>query len=1347
MLYVALYGSGEIAKINTATKKVVSLLKVGSKPKAMALTSDGSRLLVTRFISDKDYAEVYDINTAGNMSFRDEEQPSIRINKVRVPDDINHGSGVPNYLRSIVIGPNDDVAYVTANKANIDRGEFLNGQALDDDNTIRPMIAILNLINHEDSNIDPNSRANTIDLDNSADPSGITFLPDGVTRAHALQGNNVVEFHNLAQNTSLRASSGFAPQSMCTTVRSLYVKNFTDRTVSVINTAGFMYDGRQNPNVQTLVTVEPENEVKTAEELRGLQVFYHARVPDISPEGYMSCASCHDDGGHDGMTWDLTHMGEGLRNTLSLRGTSGTRFGNLHWSSNFDEVQDFEVQLEHLSGAEGLIPGQTFTDLVSPTSYTTAGASDDLDALAAYVTSLGKSSVLRSPNSCSWGGRCSQNSHNGAWQFIAYGCVDCHTGAAFRDGENHDVGTIAPSSGQRLGSPLTEIRTPTLIELWDTAPYFHDGSAATLEEVMSRGDHAEMGLDEREQRNLIQYLLNLDRLDYIDDEEDEPVPVDSAAPVISISGYEVGETVNAQVDSSFTLPSATAVDGVDGDVDVSVSSDFDIGVANTYNVTYSATDNAGNEVTVTLTIVVNAAVMNTPPVAADDQFTANIDEVLVLPFSSILDNDTDIDGDSLTILIVDDWSGGVASLDSVARTITFTPDAGFSGVAQFNYALTDGNDGGDYGLMGFSLVLIDVGGGAPSLDTIAPVITIAGHASGDTSNMIVGQVFVEPRATAEDNVDGVVNVTSVSNVDTTAAGTYSVIYSAVDSAGNAANATVNVVVAESVGNTPPTITINNYTEDGIELTIGEAFISPSVTATDTEDGDLAVTSSGTVDINLAGTYTLTYSATNTGGVTVTAFFTVVVIVPSSNTPPEAQNSLFKVRINETIEISFGKITVNDVDADNDPLLIASVDTVENGEVIFDSAAKTITFTPAANFIGEASFGYTITDGQNNSSAIVTILVTSEPVISIAGYTTGDTAYLAVGDTFTLPEVTALDVEDGVRTVTSSGAVNTAVEGLYVLSYTATDTEGYVGTANLIVVVDGVGGEPVPQSSVRQFTFNHSLWQHDESSNAVTGYWVGEFATASQTSYAWNGQFGQLDYHGIGDGVNLDVGPSPNLGSANSTDVFPSVNTHFRDVYIDNVIIMPSNFDQRTAPLVDSGLISAAQRVVDYVVDEGTYGGQHSESMVYIYEHWQEASAAFPLTESEWTEYHTTTTQGYHQWFLNYQYQLMASRPEIDFRMIPVGPIIADILQNNSLQASGFTFSELYDDGAPHGKPEIYFLAGLITYQAMYGQMASNSYVPPVSNISPLIASEFPELNAFIWERLNHYNANGVRIWP
>ncbi|MFT5117424.1 MAG: hypothetical protein ACI9NY_000953 [Kiritimatiellia bacterium] len=519
MLYVALYGSGEIAKVDIVSKQIISRLKVGPKPKAMALTSDGSRLLVTRFISDKDYAEVYDINTVGNMSFRDASQPSIRINKVLVPDDIAHGSGVPNYLRSIVIGPNDEVAYVTANKANIDRGLFLNGAPLDDDNTIRPMIAMIDLVNHWDINVDPTSQEGTMDLDNSADPSGITILPDGVTRVHALQGNNVMTFDNLATQSTFRASTGFAPQSLCATERNLYVKNFTDRTVTVLDIANYMYYGTNPEYRQTLVTVLPEEDVKTAEELRGLQVFYHARAPDISPEGYISCASCHDDGGHDGMTWDLTHMGEGLRNTLSLRGTSGTRFGHLHWSSNFDEVQDFEAQIESLNGADGLISGQTFTNMVSPLTHISAGQSEDLDALSAYVSSLGKASVLRSPNSCSWGGLCGSEERYGNRLFLRHRCATCHTGAAFRDGQSHDVGTITPASGQGSGGPLMEIRTPTLVELWDTAPYLHDGSAATLEEVFTRGVHAEIGLDEGERSNLAQYLLNLDRLDFIEDDE------------------------------------------------------------------------------------------------------------------------------------------------------------------------------------------------------------------------------------------------------------------------------------------------------------------------------------------------------------------------------------------------------------------------------------------------------------------------------------------------------------------------------------------------------------------------------------------------------------------------------------------------------------------------------------------------------------------------------------------------------------------------------------------------------------------------------------------------------------
>ncbi len=46
-----------------------------------------------------------------------------------------------------------------------------------------------------------------------------------------------------------------------------------------------------------------------------------------------------------------------------------------------------------------------------------------------------------------------------------------------------DVGTLRTTSGQRLGAALTGIDTPTLLGVWDTAPYFHDGSAATLDDV------------------------------------------------------------------------------------------------------------------------------------------------------------------------------------------------------------------------------------------------------------------------------------------------------------------------------------------------------------------------------------------------------------------------------------------------------------------------------------------------------------------------------------------------------------------------------------------------------------------------------------------------------------------------------------------------------------------------------------------------------------------------------------------------------------------------------------------------------------------------------------------------
>jgi len=207
-------------------------------------------------------------------------------------------------------------------------------------------------------------------------------------------------------------------------------------------------------------------------------------------------------------------LGEGMRNTLSLNGTSGTRFGNLHWSSNFDEVQDFELQIEELNRGEGLIPGKTFNG-ESPLDQVMMGQSAELDALAAYVASLGKESVKRSPYR-TYTGELTEAAARGQQIFAAEGCTSCHAGQAFRDGRSHDVGTIKSASGNRLSGDLSTIRTPTLIELWETAPYFHDGSATTLNEVLDVGTHQRSFIDS-EEADLIEFLLSIDRDLFIED--------------------------------------------------------------------------------------------------------------------------------------------------------------------------------------------------------------------------------------------------------------------------------------------------------------------------------------------------------------------------------------------------------------------------------------------------------------------------------------------------------------------------------------------------------------------------------------------------------------------------------------------------------------------------------------------------------------------------------------------------------------------------------------------------------------------------------------------------------------
>jgi cytochrome c peroxidase len=478
--YVSLHGSGQVMRFNTATRASTGVLALGPTPRAMALTADGSRLFVTRFISPRHRGEVWEVNTTETMTLN----RTLVIDKFGWDahrDGTAEGKGIANHLAGIALSPDGTQLFVTGNKMNTDRG-LLTDAELTQDNTVRNVVVVMNAVS--------GLVTDSLDIDNSDSASAVTFSPLGDYFFVTLQGNNeVAVFDRLAVNSEVglgglitRHGVGLAPQGVTIdpVTRRAFVNDFMDRTVTVLELDQFLSTGTLSIPTVTIRTVGTE--LLSPAVLRGKQIFYNASDVRMSAEGYISCATCHNDGGQDGQVWDFTGRGEGLRRTISLRGRSGMAHGNVHWSGNFDEIQDFEHDIRNAFGGSGFITNEVFATVNQPLGAAKAGLSEDLDALAAYVASLGNEHLPRSPY------RNGDGSHTTAGQagravFQNLSCNACHAGPTMTDGALHDVGTLRATSGQRLNRILKGIETPTLRGIWGSAPFLHDGSAATLEDV------------------------------------------------------------------------------------------------------------------------------------------------------------------------------------------------------------------------------------------------------------------------------------------------------------------------------------------------------------------------------------------------------------------------------------------------------------------------------------------------------------------------------------------------------------------------------------------------------------------------------------------------------------------------------------------------------------------------------------------------------------------------------------------------------------------------------------------------------------------------------------------------
>ena len=530
--YVTLQGSGQLLRLNPGTgASLGTALALGNSPRGIAVTGDSSRVFVTRFISPATSGEAVEVNPSAFVVTR-----TIALATDPGPDTEGGARGVPNYLNSIAIQPDGRRAWVPSKKDNTLRGLFRDGLPLTFESTVRTIVSQIDLGTNAEL------LANRIDLNDRDMANVVVFSPLGDYAFVATQGTNqieVIDAYNRRISTGI-INLGRAPRGLLITPAGrLYVQSFMSRSVAVFDVTGIL-NSTTNTSTKLAEVAAVAAEPLPAAVLAGKQLFYNADDRRMNRDKYISCASCHQDGGSDGRVMDFTDRGEGLRKTIALNGRRGVGQGRVHWTGNFDEIQDFEHDIRNAFGGTGFMADAQFNSGTrnQPLGDSKAGFSAELDALAAYVSSLntvGVSPFRAADGSLTADGLAGQVLFNGAAQ-----CSSCHSGPDFTDsasGVLRDVGTIKASSGKRLGATLTGFDTPTLRGIWDGAPYLHDGSAPTLLDVLTTANPANRHgttstLTAAQRLQLVAYLQQID---------------DSAGPptTVTISNLSVKDTANA----------------------------------------------------------------------------------------------------------------------------------------------------------------------------------------------------------------------------------------------------------------------------------------------------------------------------------------------------------------------------------------------------------------------------------------------------------------------------------------------------------------------------------------------------------------------------------------------------------------------------------------------------------------------------------------------------------------------------------------------------------------------------------------------------------------------------------
>ncbi|WP_299041449.1 tandem-95 repeat protein [uncultured Tateyamaria sp.] len=558
-----------------------------------------------------------------------------------------------------------------------------------------------------------------------------------------------------------------------------------------------------------------------------------------------------------------------------------------------------------------------------------------------------------------------------------------------------------------------------------------------------------------------------------------PDAVDDTATVDEDGSVDI-DVLGNDTDPDSDPLRVTEATSPDGDVTINPDGTLTFEPNENFNgpttITYTITDDQGGFDTATVNVTVNP--VNDDPVAVDDTATVNEDGSVDIP---VLDNDTDVDGDTLRVSEATSPDGDVTI--NPDGTITFEPADNFTGPTTITYTVVDDQGGEDTGTVNVTVTPINDGPVAnddtatvdedgsvdiPVLDNDTDLdgddlrVTDATSPDGDVTINPDGTLTFEPN----ENFNGPTTITYTITDDNggTDTGTVNVTVNPVNDAPDAVN---DAITTDE--DTPVTIdALDNDTDvDGDALTITGASVPAEQGTVEIVDNELLFTPAP----NFNGEATISYSIEDGNGGTDTA--DVVVTVTPVNDDPVAVNDLAETMEDEAVVID---LIDNDTDVDGDDLTIGTVTVDPSEGTVVDNGDGTVTFTPAPNFNGTATIDYTVIDGQggeDDGQAIVNVgAVNDGPTANDDSATTDEDTPVTIdvvgndtdpdGDTLTITGA-SVPAEQGTVEIVGNELLFTPAEnfnGDATITYSITDGNGGTDTAEVAVTVNPVNDDPV-----------------------------------------------------------------------------------------------------------------------------------------------------------------------------------------------------------------------------------------------------------------------------------------------